>query len=215
MRTDQLLIIRAALGPRIYQIEASSTFHLSLLRIDSLLDNSPYVVEEPVIFEYDHSTLGLTLPPAHFAWISTAAGRAWEFTISPHLESLDLQQARELCTRIIEAIGPSRWKARPEKASSLKEEDLAGLFAQTRRESYAHRVRAWEEDSGGKLTLSIKRIFKAENSAPRTADRFVVDVRLWGDELRDQLIEKMYDKRRSHGDADTALPMHVWKDDPD
>ena len=74
--------VRATVGQSITEVQKLST-HRFLLQGQN--DNSPFVIDTPVLFEYGQGPGSRSLPPGSYLWLSQLGGTIYEIQFSPHL----------------------------------------------------------------------------------------------------------------------------------
>ena len=114
--------IRVAIGQNISQVQARSTYPFSLKGQE---DDSSFVIEQPVLLEYEHGAASITPPPGAFLWLSQLGGRIWELQFGPQLDSLSWKHATHLCFELIARLQGGPWvpeKSKPPATDELRRE---------------------------------------------------------------------------------------------
>lgn len=198
--------VTVTVGQSVIEFQKNSTYRFSF---ENQNDNSPFVVETPVLLEYGQGASSLSFPPGTYLWISQLGGRVYEVQFSPHLEALSWEQALQLCFALLDRLKASPWK--PEVPEAPSEQELRENFDAASRELYAATVQTWRLKTT-ELRLTLKRLRKPEE--PDDQEAFMVLLTISDDALQDVLMEQVTRRRQESGSPDDPLPLEEWLKQP-
>lgn len=204
MQSGELPIIRVAIGRKITEVQAKSQLDFHLAEKN---DDTPHVIEQPVVVEYDDPQLSMRLPATEFVWISQQAGVVTDVETSPHLEFLSLEEAHKLATQLADLIAGSRWSLNrrpPVDLNQIKGEVLNP-------DRYWTYERLYGEWSAGsvRLQLTLRESGRELPQELKSPPVFVVNVRFHDKALREKMQNLVYRTRKEvNGDINQPLPLN-------
>ncbi|HEV2763853.1 MAG TPA: hypothetical protein VGV38_12805 [Pyrinomonadaceae bacterium] len=203
MQPAEMPVVRAAVGRKITEVQADSRMDFDLR---SKNDNSPHVIEQPVVVEYADERLGLRLPPTRFVWIAQQAGVVTEIETSPHLEFLSLEEAHALATRLAEQFAASRWNTLGRQPVSL-ERMRAAVADPERYWTFEQPYGEWASGSL-RLELTLRESGKGVPKELKTEPLFVVNARFHDRALREKMEGVVFRAREDvNKDINQPLPL--------
>lgn len=198
-------VIEATVGDSMLDVQRHSTHRFSFEGYD---DDSPFVVETPVVLKYGRGADGFVFQPGSYLWISQFGGRVHAIQYAPHLEPLSWEQGVRMSWALMEQFNASPWK--PESSKTRSVEEVREDFDAATRETYASKIQSWRLGDA-RLLLVLKRLRKPEDPEdPAQRETFIVVLTFDDWALRDRLIEQVDKKRREHGSENDPLPLEHW-----
>jgi hypothetical protein len=198
-------------GQSLFQITRNQPVQINL---EQLLDQSPVLIDEVFIFNYDEAGLAFTLPPTRYIWLSQLAGVVHSIKTAPHLRYLALPEAWDLGRAITSQIETgTQWQLVDRTSSSLADVQAMAAGSESKDE-FRVWMGEWQQQSVT-LELSLQRQVRAgrdrgEKGAPGH-DLYLVNLLISDGDLERKLLDQVIDKRLAiAGDPTEALPLTVW-----
>ena len=203
--------LTANVGMRLDEIQRQTSIDLGL---DLLKDDSPIILERPVVLRYPMATRTLDLPATQVIWIDQIAGVVVSLTVAPQLDALALAPARTLAVELAELLLRSGWEPTSGNTAPLATDRALGaeVLARPDHQLYQRNLGEWQSGSS-KVTLSLKELLTDSSRRPANLNGVRFLVNLYFNDLallvaqRKQLVER---RLRAGLADDDRMPLKVW-----
>jgi hypothetical protein len=206
MESRELPVIRVAIGRKITEVQVKSNMDFRLAEKD---DDTPHIIEEPVLVEYDDPQRSLRLPPTRFVWISQYGAVVAAFETSPHLNFLTLEEAHVLANQLADQLAGSGWSIVRRPSLDINQVRAEVLNP----ERYWSYERLYGEWSAGSIRLELTLRESGPQLPPerRLEAEFVINLRFQDKALREEMQNLIYQKRKEvNGDINHPLPLNYY-----
>lgn len=206
MESPQLPVVQVAIGRKITDVQAKSNMDFRLAEKN---DDTPHIIEEPVIVEYDDPRFGLRLPATRYVWISQYASVVTAFETSPHLEFLTLEEAHALANQLADQITDSHWNVVRRLSLDINQVRTEILNP----ERYWTYERLYGEWTAGsvRLELTLRESGPPPSAAKKLQAQFVVNLRFEDKALREEMQNRVYRERKEvNNDINRPLPLNYY-----